>query len=508
MVPCHSRLPFVAFLAAAGVLAGCSTYEDKTKAVAQDFRAGDYAGAAIAAKAGLDDAHSRDKLVWKLEYAAAQRAAGHWEESLKAFDDAESDLRKWDDAPALSISDETAATLVNLTYLPYRGTGYDRIMAATYRAMDALAMNRVDDARVYLNQAYYRQDEVRKLAAKDVEAARADTANASGSVDASRSQNDPGTQQKLSSLYGDLKSYRLYGDYVNPFTTWLRGVFRMATANGSGDIEIAHKDLEQVALLVPGNPVVKADLATVNKLRDGAPLPPAVWVVFETGMGPHLKEERIDIPLFIVSPTVPYVGIALPKLVFNPEFTAGLNIEYAGKAVARTETVASMDAVVATDFDNAKTEIVTRSIITAGIKAAAQYAANKAAQSYYGKEQGAAGALVYIGTMIATGAASYATTEADLRVWRTLPKAFQIARLDPPADGRLRLVGSGPNQIADIALPPGSAFLIMAKSTHPGTPLTWSVTVLKGPPGGVKPVAGTVEVIPAGGRPPQGSLSN
>lgn len=498
------RLPF-SLLAAAALLSGCSTYEDKSKAVVQDFHAGDYAGAAIAAKAGLEDAHSRDKLVWKLEYAASERAAGHWEQGLKAFDDAESDLRKWDEAPPISITSESAATLVNLTYLPYRGTGYDRIMAATYRAMCALALNRIDDARVYLNQAYYRQDEVRKLAQKDVEAARADAADASGSADVSRTQGDAGTQEKLSNLYGDLKSYRLYGDYVNPFTAWLRGVFRMATSEGGADIEIAHKDLEQVSVLVPGNPVVKADLATAEKMRDGAPLPPTVWVVFETGMGPHLKEERIDIPLFIVSPTVPYVGIALPKLVFNSGFTSGLNIEYAGKAVARTETVASMDAVVATDFDNGKTEIVTRSIITAGIKAAAQYAANKAAETYMQKEGGAAGALVYIGSMVATGAATYATTEADLRVWRTLPKAFQIARLDPPADGKLRLVGSGPAQVADITLPPGSAFLIMAKATDAGTPLIYSVTTLRGPVPGAKPIAGNVEVIPAAGRTPQGA---
>src|SRR6218665_3714930 len=115
------RLPLIVFTTAAALLAGCSTYEEKTAAIVQGFHAGDYAAAAAVAKSGLEDADSRDKTVWKLEYAASERAAGHWEESLKAFDAAEDDLRKWDEAPAFSLSNETAATLINLTYLPYRG---------------------------------------------------------------------------------------------------------------------------------------------------------------------------------------------------------------------------------------------------------------------------------------------------------------------------------------------------------------------------------------------------
>lgn len=511
------RSNILPLLVAASFLAGCSTYEDDTKALANHFHAGEYALAAAAAKDGLNDAPDRDKLVWKLEYAAAERAAGNWSVSNIAFEDAEADLVKWDEAPDLLLSNETAATLVNLTYLPYRGTGYDRIMAATYRALNELALGNIDRARVELNRTMVRQDEVAKLAQKKVEAARQEAAEASSSgegVDVNKSANDPATTSKLDALYGDLKTYRIYGDYVNPFSIWLHGVFRLATAEGNADIETAHKSLERLSRLTPGCKAAMADYATSNKVRDGAKLPPTVWIVFETGMAPHKVEERIDIPLFIVSGTVPYAGIALPKLNFNGGATPSLAVESGGRLLATTETVASMDAVVATDFDNEKTVIITRSIITAGLKVAAQYAANKAAEEFARQNGGAAGFGVYLGTMVATGVASYATTQADLRTWRTLPKSFQIARIDPPADGKLRLVGSSPAQAGEITLPPGSVFLVIAKATDAGTPLTVSVTTLRGLPvgvhlGGTPPKVGPLpqksEIIPAGGVAPQGA---
>lgn len=507
------------FAAAATLLAGCSTYDDETKAVTNHFHAGEYALAAEAAKAGLDDSADRDKLVWKLEYAAAERAAGRWQASNRAFEDAETDFVKWDNEPDILLTSESAATLVNLTYLPYRGTGYDRIMAATYRAMNELALGNVDRARVELNRTILRQDEVAKLAEKRVEEARREAAEASAKgdgVDVSRTAGDSATQSKLDGLYGDLKSYRLYGDYVNPFSVWLHGVFRLATNEGNADIESGHKSLERLSRLVPGCIPAMADYELSKRVRDGAPVPPAVWVVFETGMAPNLVEERIDIPVFIVSGTVPYAGIALPKLRFNNSMTPSLAVESAGRVLAHTETVASMDAVVATDFDDNKSVIITRSIITAGLKVAAQYAANEAALEFARRDGGAAGLLTYLGTYVATGAASYATTQADLRIWRTLPKAFQIARVDPPANGKLRLVGSSPAQSAEITLPPGGAnYLVIAKATDAGTPLTVSVTTLRAAPAGVRPVAGDTayrggplpqktEIIPAAGAPPEG----
>ena len=469
--------------ASAALLSACASYEEESAAVANSLEAGQYAAAASAAKAGLDDAPERDRLVWKLEYAACERAAGNWQASLTAFDDAEADLRKWDDAPDLLVSSETSATLVNLTYLPYRGTGYDRIMTATYRAMNELALGRVDRARVELNRTLIRQDEAAAFAKRQVEATRAESADANKqgdkSVDASRSADSPETQAKLTSLYGDLKTYRIYGDYVNPFSVWLHGVFFIATADGNSDIERGHKSLERLHALVPGCAAASADFELARSLRNGARLQPTVWVVYETGMAPKKVEERVDIPLFIVSDTVPYAGVALPKLVFNHGHTPSLAIEGEGKTLARTESVASMDAVIATDFDNERGTIVTRSIVTAGLKVAAQYALNAAARKVAEERQDAAGFLIYLGTYAGTGIATYATTKADLRTWRSLPKDFQIARLPVPADRKLRLVGSSAAQSADITLPAGSAFLVVAKSTAAGTPLTVSVTPLK-----------------------------
>jgi hypothetical protein len=98
-----------------------------------------------------------------------------------------------------------------------------------------------------------------------------------------------------------------------------------------------------------------------------------------------------------------------------------------------------MDSVIATEFDNALTEITTRTLINAGIKAAISYGVNEAADRAAAQQGGGAAVGIFLASRIATTAYSYATTQADLRSWQTLPKEIQIARVPTPPDRVLRL---------------------------------------------------------------------
>jgi hypothetical protein len=81
-----------------------------------------------------------------------------------------------------------------------------------------------------------------------------------------------------------------------------------------------------------------------------------------------------------------------------------------------------MDRVVQTEFSKDFKGILTRAIMSATAKVVAQYALSKNDSS-----------SPKIVSLLAT-VYSYATTAADVRIWTTLPKNFQVARLPMPPD--------------------------------------------------------------------------
>ncbi len=444
------------------------------------WSAGHYAVTADFAEKKAKDAGDTDRLVWQLEWGAAERGAGRFSRSQQAFAAANETLAYWDRKPDISLSAETLSLINNMTSLPYRGTAYDRIMVSTYQALNYLALGENDKARVALNQALDRQREAAEANAKRLEkvkeeAASGERGNGDASYDVQRASADGQLSAALRANYGSLQGMRVYGDYVNPFSVWLHGVYFMANADGNSEVERAHLSLQRVAAMVPGCAAVQADFAAIRKIRDeGGPIPELTYVIFETGQAPARREERIDIPLFVATERLPYVGAAFPKLFFKGNYASNLVVSAAGREPVRTETVASMDNVIATDFSNALPEVVTRTLISMGIKATASYVLNATARHLH--EQNSDEplyALIYIGTLISTSVYSYSTTQADLRTWLTLPKEFQVARLETPPDRKLRLL-AGQSPAVDLELIPGRVNVVYVRTTGVNTPLTVS----------------------------------
>jgi hypothetical protein len=179
--------------------------------------------------------------------------------------------------------------------------------------------------------------------------------------------------------------------------------------------------------MVPGNEYIARDLAVTEQVLDGkAELKDTVWVVFENGLGPVKEEFRIDIPLFIASDEVKYFGIALPMLVFREQAYSYLSVKAGGENY-NTQTVANMDRVVQTEFSKDFKGILTRAIISATAKVVAQYALRD-------KEESSQRIVSLLAAVY-----SFATTAADVRIWTTLPKNFQVARLPIPPDRKIMI---------------------------------------------------------------------
>jgi hypothetical protein len=153
------------------------------------------------------------------------------------------------------------------------------------------------------------------------------------------------------------------------------------------------------------------------------------------------------------------VGIALPKLVPGSQAYANLIVNAGGKEY-RTEIVADMERVIQTEFKKDFQGILTRALVSATVKAAAQYAIE---QQNNNDSMGKS----FLSLMVA--AYSYATTAADVRIWTTLPKDFQVARLQIPANRAITIFSSEQAKLFDVNIPTCNNAIVYVKIIRAGT---------------------------------------
>ena len=465
MTRLSSLLPAISSLLAACLCnVGCATYRDEAAPLRRAWQSGDIQKAAAEAQKGLG-AHdtAANRLVWQLEAGATARAAQDFEASEAAFSQAQESAAYWDQKPDLLAGYEINALLVNPAQLPYRGTGYDRIMLDTYRALNALQKGSLENARVELNRALESQRRALEQHGKSLAAAREAAANQKPFID--NAQNDSALSEQVGAITAPLEALPAYAPFVNPFSVWLDGIFFLHTSTGNSDTERALKSLRRVADMVDGALVAEDIALAQSGARADQPI---TYIVFETGIAPWRIQRRIDIPTFFISRDVPYVGMALPELVFHSGQAPSLAV-IADGVRQNTRLVADMDAVVGQEFKAEFPTILTRTLLSAAAKAAAQYGAAEGARAAGNNDW--ATAVQIIGVIYQA-----ATNNADLRTWSTLPKQFQILRLKTPQNRHLTLEAGA--QRAQVSLLPGKVNIVYAKSIAAHLPLIVSQLVL------------------------------
>jgi len=363
----------------------------------------------------------REDLLWALQLAAVQRAQKKYDDSTLWFDRCEDMMKTFD--PQWRETDILGTTLVNDNIIPYRGQTYDGVLVNTYKALNFIAIGKDDLARVEFNRAMERQTRAKEKFSAEIqkEKDKLDKLNADKKVDYSKSSDNPDIKSRIQQAYPQIYEFEAYPDFTNPFSTYLAGVFFTIL----GDVGKARDLLRESAGMVPDNPYIQKDFEVADRWINNLATPePTVWVFFENGVGPIKDEFRVDLPLFLFTGKVYYAGIALPRLVERWPATPRLSVQSNGQTF-QTELVGDMDRVIQTEFAKEYPWIITRAIVAAGTKAAAQVAILQ--QNESSNQLAAAAVALY----------SWATTAADLRIWSALPRNFQVARIPMPADGKL-----------------------------------------------------------------------
>lgn len=530
----HRRLASLALTGSASalllVLAGCATYTQQTAEFTQATRTGGLAQAVVQIDRQVEaNVGKKDELLFRLEQGATLRAASmadptevppppappvdpaapvtppaepvegeavavatgptaeevhayYYNRSIEAFDRAEEKVNDWEEQAKVKVGSEIGAALSNQASIPYRGRSYDKVMMNAYKALSYLALGEKDKARVELNRSLQRQRDAVAANEKRIAAAQEDEEKArrgelkdekgkSASYDSSKAMNDPKTGPLLqSALEASIAPMKPYGDYVNPYAVFLDGLFYTVLGEDGSDWERGRKSFERVAGMVPENAYAKADFEAATMAAEGKAPENVTYVIFETGTAPSRDQLRIDIPTFLVTSKLAYVGASFPKLVYNDSYLPTLGISVGDSTAYYTSTVASMDSVIANDFKNEWPLVVTKTLITTATKAIVQAAVEKQAEDRGGMWMGLAAKVVMSGV-------NAATNIADTRTWTSLPKEFQYARIATPANRELTL-SAGETQ-KTVTLEPGSVNIVYVKSASPTAPLYVSQFVLK-----------------------------
>lgn len=471
---------------AISLLTGCQSYKNQNLKASTEWKMGATKMAlAEYSKTADKNATSKDAIIWRLEHATALRADHQFKESNDAFSKVEDLFVKQEKKGNVRVGQELAANQVNLAQMDYEGRAYDKIMVNTFKALNYLNLGQTEEARVELQRAYQRQqdavEENKKKIEKAQEEAKAElekkskNANGKAKVDEAginKMKASPMFQKEMDKHYGDLNTVKSYGDYVNPFTVFMDGLYFLYNGSGGSDAERAGKSLERVLSFSGENKYLKQDLENAKAAQElRLKVEPTTYVIFETGRAPMRDEIKVWLPTALIpgSP-VPSVSAAFPKLKPLGEHVPQLNVNANG-GTETTVSLCSMDNVIGTDFKNELPIIITRQVASTVAKAIVDTAIVKGAEQADAM-YGLAAKIILAGTRLAQNI-------ADTRTWTTLPKEFQYCRIATPADRTIEIVT--PNGISkqQVKLGDGTVNVVYVKCNSNLAPLNISQFKLK-----------------------------
>ncbi len=463
-------------IAGSAALIGCqSNYRAHAKKITNSYAAGNYQEAADIAVAGATKKHDdeTERVIYNLEAARTAQVAGNPRISRAYYDAVYSDTRPYLDTKAEDkVTEALATTAVNQAMATYKGTPPERIMCHSLNAINCLALGDRDAARVELRLAQDWQDDAKNRYAAEIEAAQ-QAAKEQAEEDGVGDAVSDDIPDCLAEHYTNLEDLRGHEDFQNPFASHLRGVYLMACGVDAADRDGARFELRQVAATNPDSrPALEEDLVILNNPQLWTQ-PPTTWVYFMTGRAPHLEELRLDIPIPLGN--VNYVSAAFPQLQPNDDHVQHLTVATSNVQGVRASPLCDMDGVVGSEFSVRLPTIVAQEIGSSAAKAAATWAAGEAAGSY-----GQLAGMIY----------QAASTSADLRSWRTLPKQIHVCRVPTPEDARVHITADGSREFGDIGVVSGECNLVVVTlpSAQAPSPAVVSIQLTGDVPNLTKPI--------------------
>ncbi len=359
-------------------------------------------------------------LLWNYKTATVAYFIHKFPQSIHYFDNAEKLIKEYDEEViAGKFFANLGSMLTNDTFMDYRPKIYEKIMVNTFKGMDFTLLGDKSNARIEFNRALVRQQRAKKFFAKEIgeekKKLQKEKKKKQAASLAKKAMQNKKTMEPIEKVYSNLFAFKPYPDFINPFTTYLAGIYFLNVGDYRKATNLLKETYGMIKGLNNGSSYVLQDFKmafalkrSIRRKRGGY-----TWVIFLNGQGPMKEEKRIDIPLFLISSKVMYTGITLPILKMRQKAYKYLLVSSGGRA-RPTKTVASMDTVIKTEFKKRFSTIVYRAMLRTIVQTVIQ----KQLRDRVGFLGGLAGAL-YQASM----------NRADTRMWDTLPKEFQVVRV-------------------------------------------------------------------------------
>lgn len=354
------------------LLPGCASYTSATRAGLDAFERREFSAAELVYDKGADE-ESVNQLVYLFDRGTVRNLAGRFEQSIKDFlaADQMSEIKDY-----TSIATEAASILTNDRIIHYKGEEFEKVMISVYLALNFAALGQDENAIVACRRVNRKLELLRDEGKRD---------------------------------------YRLNG-----FAQYLAGLMFERQRNWN----FAYVDYKKTHELVPGFSALRRDLirgalkldhdSDLNKWkrtlgvtadeikeaqasfkRDGS-----VVLLYQNGLAPEK----------IVSPT--WHEIPEYRKRYNRHRAAVLYLN--GKRMARTEILYDVEEAA---FENMRQKYAGYIAKRVAGAVAREVIGNKIDEKYQGL-----GTIFKIGMMVAS--------QPDLRSWLTLPKDFQVARVN------------------------------------------------------------------------------
>ncbi|MGP0016138.1 COG3014 family protein [Pseudomonas sp.] len=391
-------------LGAATLLSGCSmmrSYDTELAQTNQQLASGNVDGALTLLEKNNSDA---DKdLLYFFEKGELLQAKGDLAGSQKAWGSADQMVGQWEDAVKLDSARYLAqfgSFLINDKVRRYEGYDYEKVMLTTQMALNQLALNDFDGARIAIKKTHEREAVIADL--RDKQYLKSET---------------EADQQGIKTQYKDLQGYPvasldapevvgLKNSYQSAFSHYLAGFVYEAI----GEKDLAAPGYRQAIELRPNTPLLEQALVNLDKPA-GKDDDSDILIVVQSGLAPSRASISIPLPLPIDKHLV-ITPLSFPVIQADISTASFAQIGVDGQPQNLTllnSTTAMSRRALRDDMPG----IILRTSVRAISRGAAQAKLNKT--------NPLAGLAVGITSAVLEG--------ADTRTWRTLPDTTQVLRL-------------------------------------------------------------------------------
>ncbi|WP_392552287.1 hypothetical protein RHO14_12720 [Orbus wheelerorum] len=349
----------------------------------------------------IDKQLDSDPLLWALNGGALARQCHDYKKSIEYLDQAEALFKEQELALTIkSVGQSIGSVVINNNINDYQGENYEKIMMNVYKGLNFMSLHDLDNARVEFNRVLDRQRRAVEFFEKEIN--NANTKHQQSQY--MKKIRDPvSPDKKIKAYQGDITAKSLYPNFVNPFATYISGLFFYFDGNYSK----AHDLFKQTARMLPNQQQVKADLllSEQSSLRKQH----YAWLIYENGQSMIKRSFSYQFPSYLFTNKIVTTDISLPTI-----YKRSPSYPYLRLNKQKTTEIANMDNIIQIEFNKKLPAILTEGMLNMLFKSAIQFLLEQNFEQYGGRWLG----YVY----------QLSTNTADVRQWRAMPKNFQIAR--------------------------------------------------------------------------------